>query len=189
MKIKTALLFFLAVLALPLAASASEKQESDSLAAHPRMYAYVEAFGPAGFYSMNVEKLFFHSGDGERRVYGRLGLQWLPDLSARYTVAAVGGLNFDSGKKSWTRSFGAGLAFRMDRYNWKKNGELSSHCAENNCDPTVRWGPYLSLGMRYRFDSEMFLGFEFTPIVLSGNDGAQLIPYAGLSIGFLFDKF
>lgn len=157
---------------------------ADSSVIRPDVYAYVEGFGPARFFSINGEKLLVPLRKKNRVLYGRLGASWLPDLSARYTMYLLGGLNLESGEKNWSRDFGIGMTNWIDHYNWKKKGELSSHVAPPDRDPTYRYGMYLSLGIRYRFDNEMFAGFEFTPMAMSSNDGPQLILYLGVSAGF-----
>jgi hypothetical protein len=163
---------------------AKAQTATDSSLIRPDYYLYAEGLGPARFYSINGEKLLHAFRRNNRVLYARLGGAWLPDLSARYTMYALGGLNLESGEKNWSRDIGIGMTTWMDRYTWKKNGELSSHCAEKDCEPTILWGTYLSLGFRYRFDNEFFAGFEFTPMAMSSNDGPQLLLYAGISAGF-----
>lgn len=180
-------IFFLLSLSI-LSLSAFAQSTPDSSSLHPTYYAYAEVLGPGRFFSLNIERLAFTTHHQERGWYGRFGFEWLPDLSARYTMTVLGGMQLESGSKNWSRNFGVGATFWMDRYNWKKTGELSTHCSGTNCDPTLRWGPYLSLGARYRFDNEVFCGFEFTPMALTGSDGMQLIPWVGASVGFILHK-
>ncbi len=188
---KTALL--VSLLLLPLFAAAQDTippaapAKTDYVLIRPDIYAYAEGLGPGRFFSINGEKLALKMKDGTHGIYVRAGFAWLPDLSARYTMSLLGGLNFESGRKSWSRDFGIGMTAWIDRYNWKRTDSLTTMAVGPGQEPTLLWGPYLSLGVRYRWDKEIFCGFEFTPVALKGADGWSIMPSIGVSVGFMLN--
>src|SRR5690349_4047340 len=125
----------------------AQSSTKDSVFIQPAAYLYGEGLGLCEFFSVNGD-LRLHSG-ANRSILAHVGLQLLPPAISLYNEDFNAGLLFESGTKKWCADFGAGATFWISQQQFQKMGMLSTtSCSADTCRPSLRWGSYLTLGLR-----------------------------------------
>ncbi|HEU4718377.1 MAG TPA: hypothetical protein VFU15_11110 [Bacteroidia bacterium] len=161
----------------------------DSTKVHPPFFVYAEGLGPMMYYSLDGEFRFFTSHDSNRAVYARIGFENIPDRAVRWGSGLSAGIQVDAGQKKLTRNVGAGYVCWFDSHNYRASGEFTTYCDKPHCEPSLRGGVYLSIGVRYHIDDLFFAGFAFTPELLGNSYAWEVRPSMALSGGVMLDGF